>query len=173
MAKIGFTLYSEGNDPRDLVKQAVLAEQAGFDFVAISDHYHPWLPEQEHSAFAWSVLGAVAQATSKVEIATMVTCPIVRYHPVIVAQMAATVGVLSEGRFRLGVGTGERLNEHVVGFGWPAIRVRLEMLREAVEVIRKLWSGKYVSHYGNFFTAEDAKIFDLPAKTANSNIRGG
>ena len=119
VTKYGFTLYCEGFGPKELVAQAVAAEQAGFDFLVISDHFHPWLPEQKHAAFAWSVLGAVAQATEKIELATMVTCPTFRYHPALVAQMAATIGVLSDGRFTLGVGAGERLNEHVVGGGWP------------------------------------------------------
>ncbi len=162
MTKIGYTLYCEGNDPRSLVEQAIMAEEAGFDFLAISDHYHPWLPEQQHSAFAWSVLGAVAQATKTIELATMVTCPIVRYHPVIVAQMAATVGVLSGGRFTLGLGAGERLNEHVVGAGWPAVHIRHAMLAEAIDIMQALWSGKYVSYEGSYFSVEDAKVFDLP-----------
>jgi G6PDH family F420-dependent oxidoreductase len=164
MARFGYTLYCEGNDPLSLVRQAVAAEEAGFDFLVISDHYHPWLPEQEHSAFAWTVLGAVAHATSEIELATMVTCPIVRYHPAIVAQMAATTAVLSEGRFRLGLGAGERLNEHIVGRGWPAAHVRHEMLREAIDVIRKLWTGRYIAHEGEHFTVEDARVFDLPAE---------
>ena len=162
MTRFGYTLYCEGNDPRSLIEQAVMAEKAGFDFLVISDHYHPWLSEQQHAAFAWSVLGAVAQATERIELATMVTCPIIRYHPAIVAQMAATVGVISGGRFTLGLGAGERLNEHVVGMGWPAVRVRHMMLREAIDIIQALWSGQYVSHYGDFFTVEDARIFDLP-----------
>src|SRR3954453_23777411 len=113
MTEYGYTLWCEDTDPRELVKQAVGAEQAGFDFLVISDHYHPWLPEQRHSGFAWSILGAVAQATSAIKLATMVTCPIIRYHPAIIAQAAATVAVLSDGRFTLGLGAGERLNEHV------------------------------------------------------------
>lgn len=162
MTKIGYTLYCEGNDPLSLIEQAVMAEKAGFDFLAISDHYHPWLPEQQHSAFAWSVLGAVAQATERIELATMVTCPIVRYHPVIVAQMAATIGVISGGRFTLGLGAGERLNEHVVGAGWPAVHIRHHMLAEAIDIIQALWSGDYVSYEGGYFDVEDAKVFDLP-----------
>lgn len=162
MVHYGFTLYCEGFDPRDLVTQAVAAEKAGFDFVVISDHFHPWLPEQAHAAFAWSVLGAVAQATTKIQLATMVTCPIMRYHPAIIAQAAATIGVLSEGRFTLGLGTGERLNEHVVGEGWPSAHIRRERMREAIEIIRRLWTGKYVSYQGKYFQLDDAKIFDLP-----------
>lgn len=164
MTKFGYTLYCEGNDPKSLIRQAVMAEKAGFDFVVISDHYHPWLPNQEHAAFAWSVLGAVAHATEKIGLATMVTCPTVRYHPVIVAQMAATIGVISDGRFTLGLGSGEKLNEHVVGMGWPAVEVRHHMLAEAIDIIQALWSGKYVSYYGDFFSVDDARVFDLPAK---------
>jgi G6PDH family F420-dependent oxidoreductase len=141
MPRFGYTLYCEGNGPGDLVRQAVAAEQAGFEFAAISDHFHPWLPSQEHSPFAWSVLGAVAHATDRIELATMVTCPIMRYHPAIVAQMAATTAVLSVERFTLGLGAGERLNEHVVGAGWPPVDVRHEMLREAIVIMRRLWAG--------------------------------
>jgi G6PDH family F420-dependent oxidoreductase len=162
MTRYGYTLWSEGHDPRELVRQAVLAEEAGFDFLVMSDHYHPWLPEQEHSGFAWSMLGAVAQATSSIGLATMVTCPIIRYHPAIVAQAAATVAVLSDGRFTLGVGTGERLNEHVVGQGWPPADVRQEMLGEALEIFRLLWSGGFQSYRGRHFTVEDARVYDLP-----------
>lgn len=173
MPKYGFTLYCEGFGPQDLVKQAVAAEEAGFDFLVISDHFHPWLPEQQHAAFAWSVLGAVAQATSRIELATMVTCPIMRYHPAIIAQAAATIGVLSDGRFTLGLGTGERLNEHIVGEGWPSARVRRERLREAVEIIRRLWTGEYVSFGGKYFQLDDARIFDLPKQPLKMYIAGG
>lgn len=173
MAQFGFTLYCEGFNPNDLIKQAIMAEEAGFDFVVISDHYHPWLPNQQHAAFAWSVLGAVAQATKKVGLATMVTAPIVRYHPVIVAQMAATMGVISNGRFTLGLGSGERLNEHVVGMGWPPITVRHQMLREAIDIILALWSGEYVFYEGKYFTVEDAKVFDLPADPINMFVAAG
>jgi G6PDH family F420-dependent oxidoreductase len=162
MPRFGYTLYCEGNGPGDLVRQAVAAEQAGFEFAAISDHFHPWLPSQEHSPFAWSVLGAVAHATDRIELATMVTCPIMRYHPAIVAQMAATTAVLSVERFTLGLGAGERLNEHVVGAGWPPVDVRHEMLREAIVIMRRLWAGGYVTHRGDHFTVEDARVFDLP-----------
>ncbi len=173
MTEYGYTLWCEDTDPRELVKQAVGAEQAGFDFLVISDHYHPWLPEHRHSGFAWSILGAIAQATSTIELATMVTCPIIRYHPAIVAQMAATVGVLSEGRFTLGLGAGERLNEHVVGQGWPPADVRHEMLEEALGVIELLWSGDYVSHRGVHYTVEDARIFDLPDQPVATYLAAG
>jgi G6PDH family F420-dependent oxidoreductase len=173
MAQFGYTLYCEGNPPKDLVRQAMAAERAGFDFLVISDHYHPWLSSQEHSAFAWSVLGAVAQATERIKLATMVTCPIIRYHPAIVAQMAATVAVLSDERFTLGLGAGERLNEHVVGRGWPPADVRHEMLREAIEVIQELWKGGYVSHRGEHFVVEDARVFDLPDRPINTFVAAG
>lgn len=173
MTKFGYTLYSEGFHPNDLIDQAIMAEAAGFDFVVISDHYHPWLTNQEHVAFAWSVLGAVAQATNKIELATMVTCPIIRYHPAIVAQMAATMGVISNNRFTLGIGSGERLNEHVVGQGWPAVTQRHEMLKEAIDIIRKLWKGKYVNHDGKYFKVEDAKVFDLPTKPIKIFVAAG
>jgi len=173
MPKLGYTLYCEGNPPKDLVRQAVAAEEAEFDFLVISDHYHPWLTSQSHSAFAWSVLGAVAQATDRIELATMVTCPIMRYHPAIVAQMAATVAVLSDERFTLGLGAGERLNEHVVGRGWPPVDVRHEMLREAVGVIRELWDGGYVTHRGDHFVVEDARVFDLPRRRIPTYVAAG
>lgn len=173
MTKFGYTLFCESNDPKDLVRQAVLAEEAGFDFLVISDHFHPWLPEHHHSGFAWSILGAVAQATSKIKLATMVTRPIVRYHPALIAQAAATVAVLSEGRFTLGLGAGERLNEHVVGKGWPPVHVRHQMLREAIEIIRLLWQGDYVSYQGKHFTLEDAKLFDLPKQPIDMFVAAG
>jgi G6PDH family F420-dependent oxidoreductase len=162
--KYGYTLYCEGNDPRSLIKQASQAEEAGFDFLVISDHFHPWLPEQTHAGFAWSILGAVAQATTKIELATMVTCPIIRYHPAIVAQAAATIGVISGGRFTLGLGAGENLNEHVVGRDWPPVQVRHDMLTEAIEIIRGLWRGGYYSYSGKFFRVYDARVFDLPER---------
>jgi G6PDH family F420-dependent oxidoreductase len=164
MTSFGYTLMGEEHGPRELVAHARRAEELGFDFLVASDHYHPWVPEQRHSPFVWSVLGAVANATERVELATMVTCPIVRYHPALLAQMAATVGVMSDGRFTLGVGAGERLNEHVVGQGWPAVTTRHEMLGEAVEIMRALWQGGYVTRRTRHFTVEDARVFDLPAR---------
>jgi G6PDH family F420-dependent oxidoreductase len=160
--QIGYKLFAEAFSPQELVRQTVRAEEAGFDFVEISDHYHPWLEEQGHSPFAWSVLAAAAARTERITIATGVTCPFIRYHPALVAQMAATTALLSEGRFVLGVGSGERLNEHVVGYGWPAVRERHEMFREALEIIRLLWSGGYHSYDGKHLTLEDARVFDLP-----------
>jgi G6PDH family F420-dependent oxidoreductase len=160
--KIGYKLFAEAFRPQELVRQAVRAEEAGFDFVEISDHYHPWLFSHEHSGFAWTILGAIAARTERIELATGVTCPFLRYHPAVIAQAAATTALLSDGRFTLGVGAGERLNEHVVGRGWPAVGIRHEMLREALEIIRLLWSGGYHSYRGTHLTLEDARVFDLP-----------
>ena len=162
MTTIGYTLMTEEHGPRQLVDIARRAEESGFEFLVSSDHYHPWVPEQQHSPYAWSVLGAVAAVTERIELATMVTCPILRYHPAIVAQKAATLGVLSGGRFSLGVGAGERLNEHVVGLGWPSADERHDMLTEALEIIGLLWEGGYQSYRGEHFTLEDARVFDLP-----------
>ncbi|MGM1061835.1 LLM class F420-dependent oxidoreductase [Saccharothrix sp. Mg75] len=160
--RIGYTLMTEQAGPRDLVRHAALAEQAGFDFEVMSDHYSPWLDEQGHAPYAWSVLGAVTQATSRVELMTYVTCPTVRYHPAVVAQKAATVQLLSGNRFTLGLGAGENLNEHVVGRGWPPVNVRHELLREAVEIISTLFDGGYVNYSGDHFRVDSAKLWDLP-----------
>jgi G6PDH family F420-dependent oxidoreductase len=148
--------------PNELLAQAARAEEAGFDFVTISDHYHPWLRSHRHSPYAWSVLGGLAAQTSEIELVSLVTCPTIRYHPAIVAQKAATIAVMSEGRFRLGLGAGENLNEHVVGRGWPPVHVRHEMLEEAIEIMRSLWQGRYYSHEGKHYTVHDARIFTLP-----------
>ncbi|MEW2378875.1 TIGR03557 family F420-dependent LLM class oxidoreductase [Micromonospora sp. NPDC047812] len=160
--RIGYKLASEGYGPQEIIRQAVRAEQAGFDFVEMSDHFHPWLDTQGHSSFTWSVLGAVAAKTERIGLATGVTCPTVRYHPAIIAQAAATMALVSDGRFTLGVGAGERLNEHVVGQGFPSVRGRHERLREALEIIRLLWQGGYRSYEGKHLHLEDARIFDLP-----------
>lgn len=162
MVQIGYTMMTEQAGPRELVDHVVAAEHAGFDFSVTSDHYFPWLAEQGHAPYAWSVLGAAAQATSRIPLMTYVTCPTVRYHPAVVAQKAATVQLLAEGRFRLGLGSGENLNEHVVGGGWPAAHVRLEMLEEAVEIIRALFAGGDVSHHGTHYDVENARLWDLP-----------
>jgi G6PDH family F420-dependent oxidoreductase len=162
MTNFGFSLMCELHDPRSLVEQAQRAEQAGFDFVTISDHFHPWLYSHGHSPFAWSVLGGVAATTERIRMISLVTCPIIRYHPAIVAQMAATTGTMSGGRFELGLGAGENLNEHIVGEGWPPASTRHEMLAEAVDVIRELWDGGYVTHHGEHFDVEDAKLYTLP-----------
>jgi G6PDH family F420-dependent oxidoreductase len=160
--QFGYKLMSETTGPRELVRNAALAEEAGFDFVGLSDHYLPWLESHGHSPFAWSVLGALCEVTEKVGIATGLTCPIIRYHPAIIAQAAATIGVMSEGRFTLALGAGERLNEHIVGYGWPPVHHRHEMLREAVEIMRGLWEGELYSHSGEHYEVENARIYDLP-----------
>ncbi|MBD0694806.1 LLM class F420-dependent oxidoreductase [Streptomyces sp. CBMA123] len=162
MVRIGYTMMSEQRGPRQLVQDVVRAEQVGFDFSVASDHYFPWLDEQGHSPYVWSVLGAAAQATERIPLMTYVTCPTMRYHPAVVAQKAATVQLLSDGRFRLGLGSGENLNEHIVGGGWPAADVRQQMLVEAVEIIRALFAGGYVNHRGEYFQVESAKLWDLP-----------
>lgn len=162
MTEFGYTAMCEQTPVRQLVRDLQAAEQAGFDFSVISDHYFPWLEEQGHSGYAWAVLGAAAQATERLPLMTMVTCPTFRYHPAVVAQKAATVGVLCGGRFTLGLGAGENLNEHVIGGGWPAPRVRLERLEEAAEIIRELFTGDYVNFSGCHFDVERAKLFDLP-----------
>lgn len=160
--KFGYKLSAEGFGPKELIQQAVRAEQAGFDFVEISDHYHPWLDVQGHSPFAWTVLGAIAARTERIGLATGVTCPTVRYHPAIIAQAAATLAIVSDNRFTLGIGAGERLNEHVVGQGFPSVRGRHERLREALEIIKLLWQGGYQSYEGKHLQLEDARVFDLP-----------
>ncbi|MCA2211985.1 TIGR03557 family F420-dependent LLM class oxidoreductase [Jidongwangia harbinensis] len=160
--RIGYKLSAEGFGPKELIRQAVRAEQAGFDFVEISDHYHPWLDVQGHSPFAWTVLGAIAAKTDRIGLATGVTCPSVRYHPAIIAQAAATLAIMSDNRFTLGIGAGERLNEHVVGQGFPSVHGRHERLREALEIINLLWQGGYQSYQGKHLQLEDARVFDLP-----------
>jgi len=162
MVQYGLTLSSEEHPPSKLVEMAVAAEEAGFDFVSISDHFHPWIGEQGHSPFVWSVLGAISEATHQLKVGVGVTCPTVRIHPAINAHAAATAACLLEGRFTWGVGTGEALNEHVLGDRWPPAEVRLEMLEEAIEIIRALWTGESVTHRGRHYTVEDARIFDLP-----------
>jgi G6PDH family F420-dependent oxidoreductase len=162
MTSFGYTLMTEQNGPRDLVRFATGAEEAGFDFEVMSDHYSPWLTEQGHAPYAWSVLGAVAHATSRVGLMTYVTCPTMRYHPAVVAQKAATVQLLAEGRFTLGLGSGENLNEHVVGDGWPGVETRQEMLAEALEIIRALHTGDLVTFRGDHFDVDSARIWDLP-----------
>ena len=162
MTTFGYTLSSEEQGPRDLVRQAVHAEELGFEFVSISDHFHPWTESQGHSPFVWAVLGAIAQATERVDVGVGVTCPIMRIHPVILAQATATTSLLLHDRFFWGVGTGEALNEHVVAQRWPAPNVRREMLEEAISVIRELWKGETVSHRGQYYEVENARIFDAP-----------
>jgi G6PDH family F420-dependent oxidoreductase len=162
MARLGYTLMTEQAGPKELVRHAALAEDVGFDFEVMSDHYFPWLAAQGHAPYAWSVLGAVAHVTSRVELMTYVTCPTIRYHPAVVAQKAATVQLLADGRFTLGLGSGENLNEHVVGADWPIVARRQNMLAEAIEIIRKLHEGGLVDHEGDYFEVASARIWDLP-----------
>src|SRR5690625_168001 len=171
--KVGFKLLAEGFGPREIVEQAVRAERAGFDFVEVSDHFHPWLEEQGHSGYVWSMLAAMAERTERIELASGVVCPTVRQHPAMVAQAAATTALLSEGRFTLGLGSGERLNEHVVGTGWPSVTTRHEMLREAIEIIRLLWNGGYRSYEGKHLDLEDARVFDLPERSPEIVVAAG
>src|SRR5512139_1018946 len=170
MTRYGYTLMTEQSGPRELVRYAAGAEQAGFDFEVMSDHYFPWLNEQGHAGYAWSMLGAVSQVTERVELMTYVTCPTVRYHPAVVAQKAATIGILSDNRFILGLGAGESLNEHVVGKGWPPVNVRHEMLEEAVLVIRALLDGGYVSFSGAHYRVDSAKLWDLPEERVEIGV---
>ncbi|TDN92071.1 TIGR03557 family F420-dependent LLM class oxidoreductase [Microbacterium sp. BK668] len=162
MARFGYTLMTEQSGPRELVRYAQAAEDAGFDFEVSSDHFTPWLMSQGHSPYAWTVLGAVAQVTSSVDLMTYVTCPTTRYHPAVVAQKAATLQILSEGRFVLGVGSGESLNEHVVGEGWPSVDTRQSKLVEAIEIIRELHSGDLLTYDGEYFRVDSARIWDVP-----------
>jgi G6PDH family F420-dependent oxidoreductase len=160
--RLGYKLSSEEQGPRELVRLAGMAEDHGFTFALISDHFHPWTDRQGESPFVWSVIGAIAQATRTLELGTAVTCPILRIHPALVAQAAATCALLMNGRFFLGLGTGENLNEHIVGQGWPETEVRQERLVEAVQVIRKLWTGDNASHHGRHFTLENARLYSCP-----------
>jgi G6PDH family F420-dependent oxidoreductase len=171
--KIGYKLMSEEHGPSRLVENAVRAEELGFDFVGISDHYAPWISEQGHSPFAWTVLGAIAYATERVGLMTGVTCPYRRYHPAIVAQAAATTALLSDGRFTLGLGSGELLNEHVVGDLWPRVAVRHDMLSEAIDIIRLLFEGGEKSYSGRYLELANAELFDLPKKPPKIVVAAG
>ncbi|MCM6763412.1 TIGR03557 family F420-dependent LLM class oxidoreductase [Rathayibacter sp. ZW T2_19] len=162
MVRFGYTLMTEQSGPKQLVGYAVDAERHGFEFAVSSDHYSPWLTEQGHASYAWTMLGAVAQATSTIDLTTYVTAPTIRYHPAVVAQKAATLAILSDDRFTLGLGSGENLNEHVVGEGWPAVSVRQDMLEEAVHIIRALHTGELVTWEGEYFRVDSARIWDLP-----------
>jgi coenzyme F420-dependent glucose-6-phosphate dehydrogenase len=162
MVELGYKLSSEEQRPNDLVRYAAMAEDAGFTFSLISDHYHPWIDKQGQSPFVWCVIGGIAHATKRLRLGTGVTCPTVRVHPAIMAQAAATAAAMMEGRFFFGVGTGENLNEHVIGQGWPETEVRQERLREAIEIIRQLWRGGYQSHHGRHYTVENARLYTLP-----------
>jgi coenzyme F420-dependent glucose-6-phosphate dehydrogenase len=171
--QIGYTLSSEERQPEELVSLARSAEETGFAFAVISDHFHPWTDRQGSSPFAWSVLGAVAAATSRMRVGTGVTCPTIRYHPAIVAQAAATVARLMKGRFFLGVGSGESLNEHITGETWPTPDIRQDMLEEAIAVIRLLHQGGERSHYGRFFTVHDARVYNLPDEPVPIYVAAG
>ncbi len=164
MVQLGYTISSEEFRPNELVDHAVKAEQAGFPFASISDHFHPWMDAQGQSPFVWSTLGGIAQRTSQMVIGTGVTAPIIRIHPAIVAQAAATVADMLPGRFYFGVGTGEYLNEHITGEHWPPISIRQEMLSEAVEIIRELWKGGYKTIDGEYYTVENARLYTLPER---------
>jgi G6PDH family F420-dependent oxidoreductase len=171
MVDFGFFLSSEELGPRQIVDGAQAAERAGFDRVWVSDHYHPWTQEQGESPFVWSVLGAIA-ATTELKLTTAVTCPTFRIHPAVIAQATATVASLAPGRFTFGVGSGEALNEHILGDAWPPVSVRLSRLEEAIGVIRRLWSGGVVTHEGAHFTVHDARLFSLPEKAPEILVSG-
>src|SRR5437588_2272592 len=160
--ELGYALSSEEHGPRDLVAYARRADEAGFSFALISDHYHPWTDKQGQSPFVWSVIGGIAQVTERLRLGTGVTCPTIRIHPAVIAQAAATSAAMMPGRFFLGVGTGENLNEHILGDRWPFPDERLEVLEEAVEVIRLLWQGGYRTHRGKHYRVEKARIYTLP-----------
>lgn len=162
MVKYGLTLSSEEHSPRKLVEIAKEAEGAGFDFLSISDHFHPWIGEQGHSPFVWSVLGSIAAVTDEIEVGVGVSCPTFRIHPLVSAQAAATTAMLFGDRFIWGIGSGEALNEHVLGGTWPPADIRIEMLDEAIDVIRAGWVGESFNHRGKYFTVEDARLFDVP-----------
>lgn len=162
MIEVGYHLSSEEHRPEALVRNASEAEEAGFKFLSVSDHFHPWVDRQGQSPFVWGVIGGISQATESLPLFTAVTCPMIRTHPAIIAQAAATSACLMPGRFMLGVGTGENLNEHILGDPWPPIDVRLEMLEEAIDVIRLLWSGEEESHRGRFYTVDHARIYSTP-----------
>jgi G6PDH family F420-dependent oxidoreductase len=171
--KLGYKLMSEEHGPAALVDNARRAEQAGFDFAAISDHFSPWVEEQGHSPLAWSVLGAIAHATTRLELMTAVTCPIMRYHPAVVAQGAATLALLSNNRFSLGLGSGERLNEHVVGMGWPGLGERHQRFGEAVDIIRGLLAGTLKNYAGKHLKLENARLYDRPQRPPPLVIAAG
>ncbi|GAA4430198.1 LLM class F420-dependent oxidoreductase [Georgenia halophila] len=162
MTRFGYTLMTEQAGPKELVRYAQEAERHGFDFEVCSDHYFPWLDSMGHSPYAWAVLGAAAHATRRIGLMSYVTCPTMRYHPAVVAQKAATLGLLSDGRFTLGVGAGENLNEHVVGERWPAVAERHEMLEEALVIMRDLLDGEQVTFVGDHFRVDQAKLWDRP-----------
>jgi coenzyme F420-dependent glucose-6-phosphate dehydrogenase len=173
MVRFGYALSSEEHRPADLIRNAAEAEEAGFEFALISDHFHPWVDAQGHSAFVWSVLGGIARETQRLEIGTGVTCPTMRIHPAIIAHAAATTADLFEGRFFLGIGTGENLNEHVLGDHWPPYAERREMLVESVDIMRGLWQGELFSHRGDHYVVENARIYDVPADPIRIMVAAG
>ena len=173
MVKLGYKLMSEEHGPNALVHNAARAEEVGMDFAAISDHYFPWVEEQGHSPHCWPVLGSIANATEKLELMTAVTAPVLRYHPAMIAQAAATVGLLSNDRFTLGLGSGERLNEHVVGLGWPGMTERRERLGEAIDIIQGLLTGKMRNYRGKHFNLDNAKLYDRPEKKVPVALAAG
>ncbi len=173
MIKFGYKLLCEEHGPKALVQSALQAEDAGFDFAAISDHFFPWLEEQGHSPLCWTVLGALAQATSRLGLMTAVTCPHMRYHPAIIAQATATTALMSDDRFTLAVGTGERLNEHIVGQGWPGMGIRHERLAEAVDIIQGLLSGEMTNYRGKHLQLDQAKLYDRPERKPPVVIAAG
>ncbi len=172
MVEIGYAISSEEHAPRDILHHARRAEEVGFPFALISDHFHPWVDRQGHSPFVWSVLGGIAHATERLRIGTGVTCPMIRIHPAIIAHAAATVAAMMPGRFFLGVGTGENLNEHILGDRWPPHDVRSEMLEEAVAVIRLLWQGGEQTHRGRHYTVENARLYTLPEEPTPIMVAG-
>ncbi|MCE7080897.1 TIGR03557 family F420-dependent LLM class oxidoreductase [Streptomyces sp. ST2-7A] len=169
--RYGYFLATEDHGPRELVEQARMAEDAGFEALWISDHYHPWVDAQGHSPFVWSVIGALSEAT-RLPVQTAVTCPTVRTHPAVIAQAVATAAVQLEGRFRFGVGSGEALNEHILGTHWPTTPVRLEMLEEAVGIIRELLTGEQLSHRGTHYTVQNARLYTVPEDTVPIDVSG-
>lgn len=172
MVDLGVNLASEAHGPNELVEVAVHAEEAGFDFAVISDHFHPWTSRQGQSPFVWATIGGIAARTDELELGTAVTCPIIRVHPAIMAQAAATAQVMLDGRFFFGVGTGERLNEHILGDPFPPHEIRLAMLEEAVDVVRELWGGEMTTHHGEYYTVENAQLFTLPDESPPIVVSG-
>ena len=162
MTEFGYKLCSEEQSPTEVVEYAKRAEQVGLTFGMISDHFHPWIDKQGQASFIWAVIGGIAQVTSRLRVGTGVTCPTVRIHPAIIAQAAATCEAMMPGRFWLGVGSGEALNEHILGHRWPPADTRQQMLEEAVEIIRTLWKGENTDHHGQYYTVENARIYTLP-----------
>ena len=170
---IGYSLSTEEHAPDDLVRFARRAEEVGFAYASISDHFHPWIDAQGESCFVWTALGAIANATETLPVATGVTCPTFRYHPALIAQAAATAAILFEGRFTLGVGTGENLNEHIIGTPWPPYDERRDRLQEAIQLIRRLWTGDWVTHRGDHFTCENARLYTLPEQPPPIMVAAG